>query len=144
MQTGNIMKTTQKAGFSLIEVMLTALLLAILAIGGAAVLYHTGAGIQIHGNKRIAMEYAISWMERFKAEEYTVSRSQAPNGPVVTTEDANGISLAITSDLTLHGANPSDPDVGILTNEYVEVDVTIQYGLSADETINMNATKVLL
>ena len=38
------MKIKNKSGFSLIEIMLTALILAFLAIGGAAVLYHTGAG----------------------------------------------------------------------------------------------------
>ena len=138
------MKTTQKSGFSLIEVMFTALILAILAIGGAAILYHTGAGIQIQGNKRIAMEYGISRMEALKAEAYMASRSQTLDNPVVRTETVNGVLMDITTDLTLHGAVPTDPDVGILTNEYVEVDVTVQYGLSADETIHMNATKVLL
>ena len=138
------MKTKHKSGFSLIEVMITALILAILAISSAAVLYHTGANIQIQGNKRIAMEYGTSRLEVLKAESYMASRSQTPDIPVVTTETANDVSLVITTDLTLHGADPADPDVGILTNEYVEVDVTVQYGRGTDETIRMNATKVLL
>lgn len=140
----NIMKTKHKSGFSLIEVMITALILAILAIGGAASLYHTGASIQIQGNKRIAMEYGISILEALKSEAYFVSRSQTPDAPAVTVETVNGVPLTLTSDLILHGEDPTDPDVGILTNEYVEVDIKVQYGQSADETIHMNSTKVLL
>ena len=143
-KTGRDMKTKNKSGFSLIEIMVSALLLAFLALGGAAVLYHTGAGVQEQGNKRIALEYGRSAIEGIKYEDYFVLRAKAPNNPVTETKTVNGVSLVITSDITLHGADPTDSDVGILTNEYLEVEALIQYGRSSDETVIINTTKVLL
>ena len=138
-----MMKTKNKSGFSLIEIMVASLLLAVLALGGAAVLYRTGGGIQVYGNKRIAMEYARSMIETLKVEDYFVSRNRSSDDPVVTVETVNGVSLAITTDLTLHGADPADPDVGPLDNEYVELEIQVQYGRSADERVIMSTTKVL-
>lgn len=64
------MKTKNKSGFSLIEIMVAAILLAVLALGGAQVLYHTGANIQIQGNKRIALELANARLESVRIQNY--------------------------------------------------------------------------
>ena len=68
--TGNMMKTKYKSGFSLIEIMVAALLLAVIAVGGAAVLSHTGVSIQIQGNKRVALELANARLETARAQNY--------------------------------------------------------------------------
>jgi prepilin-type N-terminal cleavage/methylation domain-containing protein len=70
MQAEDVMKTKHKAGFSLIEIMVAALLLAVLAVGGAAVLSHTGASIKIQGNKRIALELANARLETARVQNY--------------------------------------------------------------------------
>ena len=140
------MKTKNKSGFSLIEIMVAALLLAFLAVGGAAVLYQTGGGVQVQGNKRIAMEYARSRIESSKSTGYFVLRALAPNASATTTETVNGVPLVITTDITLHGDDPDDPNgsFGLLGNEYLELEIQVQYGRSTDETVVMNTTKVLL
>jgi len=100
----------------------------------------------VQGNKRIAMEYARSRIEASKIADYFAVRSQAPNNPVVTTETVNGVPLVITTDITLHGDDPDDPNgsFGLLGNEYLELEIQVQYGRSTDETVVMNTTKVLL
>lgn len=137
------MKTKHKSGFSLVEVMVASLILAALVVGGAAVLYQTGGGVQIAGNKRVAMEYARSEMEAFKIGDYFVLRASAPNTSVTKTETVNEVPLVITTDIILHGADPSDPDVGPLGNEYLELHVQVQYGRYSDEVVVMNSNKVL-
>lgn len=64
------MKTKHKSGFSLIEIMVAALVLAVLAVGGAAVLAHTGASIQIQGNKRVALALANARLETARVQNY--------------------------------------------------------------------------
>ena len=140
------MKKNHKAGFSLIEIMVSALLLAVLAVGGASVLYHTGAGVQVQGNKRIAMEYARSRIEASKLADYFVLRNQAPDDPVSVSTTVNGVALGITTDIILHGDDPDDPNgqFGRLGNEFLELEIQVQYGRSSDETVVMNTTRVLL
>ena len=53
------MKRKRKSGFSLVEIMVAALLLAVLALGGAAVLYHTGAILQVQEMRRKAIDQAF-------------------------------------------------------------------------------------
>ena len=66
-------RKTQKAksGFTLVEVLISALIIAILVIGGSAALYHTGSSILVTGNKRIALEIANQRLELAKANPYT-------------------------------------------------------------------------
>lgn len=139
-----MMKTNRKSGFSLIEIMVASLLLAVLAVGGAAVFHQTGAGIQIYGNKRVAMEYARSWIETSKDVDYFVLRGRAADAPVSLSTTVNGVVLTTISDITLHGDPGGDGVYGPLGNEYLELEVEVQYGRSADEKVEMNTTKVLL
>lgn len=67
------MKTNRqnsKAGFSLVEVLLAALIIAIMVIGGAATMYHTGSNIKIQGNRRIALELANQRLENARQNYY--------------------------------------------------------------------------
>jgi prepilin-type N-terminal cleavage/methylation domain-containing protein len=63
-------KKNQKSGFTLIEVLLSALIIAVLVIGGSAALYHTGSSVILQGNKRIALEVANQRLELARANSY--------------------------------------------------------------------------
>ena len=80
-QAGNIMKTKHKSGFSLIEIMVAALVLAALAVGGAAALYHAGAGIQEQELKRMAVDQAMERLELVKRTKYSIIRPAANGVP---------------------------------------------------------------
>jgi len=60
----------KKGGFSLVEVVVSVLVLVVLALGGAAMMYHTGANIKIQGNRRVALELANKRMEIVRAQFY--------------------------------------------------------------------------
>jgi prepilin-type N-terminal cleavage/methylation domain-containing protein len=70
------MKCRAKSGFSLIEIMVATLVLAVLAVGGATALYHTGAVIQNQEQKRMAVDQAMSRVELLKRAKYSLL---APN-----------------------------------------------------------------
>ncbi|MBW2514685.1 MAG: prepilin-type N-terminal cleavage/methylation domain-containing protein [Deltaproteobacteria bacterium] len=59
-----------RAGFSLLEVLLAALIIAILVIGGSAVLHQTGSSVVVAGKKRIALAIANQRMELARANPY--------------------------------------------------------------------------
>ncbi len=65
-------KKTQKskAGFSLIEVLLAALIIAIMVLGGAATMYYTGSNINAQGHRRIALELASQRLEDARQNYY--------------------------------------------------------------------------
>lgn len=58
-------KMKNKSGFSLVEIMVAVLLLAVLALGGAAVMYQTGGSIQRQQSKREAIVAANHVIESF-------------------------------------------------------------------------------
>ena len=141
----------KKAGFSLIEVMVAALILVILVIGGAAILSQAGGDIQVIGNKQIALERARTKLERLRDQDYEVLRTAAVAGNpdvVITTETHNGVTFVITTtnqlvatggiiDL-LHGSS----DVDEYDNEYIDLSVRATYR-SADEDVLLHAIKTL-
>ena len=61
----------KKAGFSLIEVMIAMLLLAILVIGTVAIATHSGETIAVQGIRREAIAAAHRRMEEVRSELYT-------------------------------------------------------------------------
>lgn len=71
------MKTKHKSGFSLIEVMVATLILAFLAVGGSAALYHTGAMIQNQEQKRMAVDRAMERLELVKRTKYSIMQKEA-------------------------------------------------------------------
>lgn len=138
------MKKHRSAGFSIVEVMVASVLLAVLAIGGGAVLYHTGSDIQVYGNKRIALELGRTQMERLVAMDYLTLRARASEATAGDVVLENGVQFTRETELILHGIEPDDPDVGWLGNEWLELDVTVQYGRGAGEKVELNTMKVLL
>ena len=87
------MKAKYKSGFSLIEVMVAALLLAVLALGGAAVLYHTGAVIQVQETKRKAIDQSVERLEVVKRSPYGVLQpaSSDSDNIIYFIDDGDGV-----------------------------------------------------
>jgi len=140
------MKTKHKSGFSLIEIMVAALLLAFLAVGGAAVLYQTGGGVRVQGNKRIAMEHVRSELEELSEVDYFELRARAiaANPEVLVWNESHyGVpfSVTVTNRFISTGGVLYDVSSGTLDNEYLELSVRIQ---SREDVIVMNVIKVLL
>ena len=77
--TGNKMKKKSKSGFSLVEIMVSMLILSVLALGGAMVLYHTGAVIQKQKLKRLAVDEAVERLEMVKRTKYAIMRPAVAN-----------------------------------------------------------------
>lgn len=130
------MKKKVKSGFTLIEVMMAILILAALAMGGAAVLYQTGGTIKETGNKRFALELARSEMEDLFGQDYWDTRSQAKDDPI--SKPVNQTLSIITTDIILH--KKYDP----MDDEYLELDVQVQYGSSISDRVHLNIRKYLL
>ena len=123
----NTMKTKNKSGFSLVEIMVAALLLAVLAIGGAAVMYQTGGNIQIQGNKRIALELANEVLERYQSIEY----SDIPSSDTDTIS-VDGIAHLVAINSTIeHFPSPS-PSVA---DEYKQIEVRVSYRSGLDNVV---------
>lgn len=140
---------SSKNGFSLVEIMVAILLLAVLALGGAAVLYQTGGGIQVAGNKRVALELARSELEALSMEDYFVLRSRAAAGNPETltwSEAHNGVTLSISTinQLITTGGIMDVMSGGSEDNEYLELRVEVQYRPSSSEKVVVETTKVFV
>jgi len=72
-------KKNNKSGFSLVEIMVASLLIAVLALGGAAVVYHTESVIGSQSKKRLAIDQAIARMELVKRTRYSIMRPATTN-----------------------------------------------------------------
>ncbi len=115
----------QMAGFTLLEIMVAILLLAVLAIGGAAALYRTGGSIQAQGNKRIAVELANKVLEEEKATPYLDIVTSPSSDETSTVVDGIPHTIAITR---TRYTGPSIAD----EFKRIEVEVTQNNNISTD------------
>ncbi len=89
------MKTNRKSGFSLIEIMVSVLILVVLALGGAAVMYQTGGNIQRQQNKREAIVAANQVLETIWNTTYTNIGSD-PTTPATVSVNENTMPISVT------------------------------------------------
>lgn len=140
-----------KAGFSLVEIMLAALILALLALGGSAVLYHTEAGIQDQEIKRMAVDQAMERMELLKRTRYTIMQPSTYSNTYYFV-DSDGDDMLENSELstdpdkktetskqfdmvtTLVKMSPANPNT---ESEYIMVSVTVKYGRAKQDNQQM-------
>lgn len=123
------MKTKHKSGFSLVEIMVAVLILAVLAIGGAAVMYQTGGNIQRQQNKREALIVANHIVESYWNLNYGDLRDNYAGG--TGSENSvvvNGRTMNLTVDF---GAESFDGD----GNRYIEISVDVDHLGSGDDVI---------
>lgn len=120
------MKTNQKSGFSLIEVMVAILLLLVLVVGAFMQVSQSGSSIQRMQNTREALIAAEQVMDTYWSLNYDDLESKAGN-----TENqnvtVNGISMAVQSTFST-----GTDSLGI---DYVQVAVDINHFGSQDDAI---------
>ena len=142
------MNRKSKSGFSLLETMISVLIIVVLAIGSAKLMYHTGADIRVMGNKHLAMERARTKMEWLRSQEYWTLRDEAVSGNpsvAVTNEVYNGITITISTTNRYVGSGGilkaySDANGGTQDSEYLELSVSATYRHS-DETVLLQSVK---
>jgi type II secretory pathway pseudopilin PulG len=63
-------KASRREGATLVEVMVAAVILLVMALGSTAFMYHSRADIGIQRNKRVAVDVANSRLEEVRASNY--------------------------------------------------------------------------
>jgi prepilin-type N-terminal cleavage/methylation domain-containing protein len=124
------MKTKHKSGFSLIEIMVAIIILVVLALGGAAVMYQTGGGIQRQQNKREAIVAANRVLEKYWNTTYVANAAgkglaDVVGSPIQETVLVNGNTM-------LGSVMISSGTTG--TDNYYEIMVTIPY-MTGDDVV---------
>lgn len=105
-------KRRKSAGFSLVEVMFSALILVVLALGGGAILQHSGTTVAVQKNKRVAIEVASRQLEQLR------DASSLSEGTFEMTTHINGQARPVITDVT---------DVGNATRPLKQVSVRVKY-----------------
>ena len=67
-----------RAGATLVEVMIACVILLVMAVGGAAYLYQSGAILVTQRNKRVALETGNTRLEEIRATGYTALTALVP------------------------------------------------------------------
>lgn len=106
--------------------MVASLLLAVLALGGAAVMYQTGGGIQVQGNNRVALELINNLLERQKERSYS-AMDFALMDDFTTNITVNGITFGIAVSVS-SSTNMVGKDVKIETT-YREQTIAVSSSL---------------
>jgi prepilin-type N-terminal cleavage/methylation domain-containing protein len=132
-----------KAGFSLIEIMVATLVLAVLAVGGAAALYHTGAMIQNQEQKRMAVDQAMERLELLKRAKYSLLKPADFNSTKYFVDDQNDIIQAgeLLDTMTVESGKQFAmltaierlPPPNALSSEYLRLNVTVTYDNAGQE-----------
>jgi prepilin-type N-terminal cleavage/methylation domain-containing protein len=144
-----------RSGFTLIEVLVSALIIAILVIGGSAVMHHTGNRVVAAGKKRVALAIANQGMERARANPYTaiapeekdeddtyflIPSEEDPNLLAVSTDDSfrtievGDATYRIRAGVTRHSK------AAVATGfdaEALEITVSVEYGSSAEDRVEL-------
>jgi len=136
------MLINRKAGFSLIEVMVAALILAVLVIGIASALYYAGAIIQDQETKRLAVDQVVERMELVKRSNYSIIKPPAFGTPYYYVDD-NQDNVLAAGERTSSAETETDkafpmttvlvrfPQAitgGFTNTEYSTVSVNVTYG----------------
>ncbi len=142
------MKTKHKAGFSLIEIMVAALLLEVLALGGAAVLYHTGAVIQDAEAKRMAVDQAMERMELVRRTRYSIMQPPdfSPNIYYYVDRNGKGRDLLESGELSTTPHTETGKKFPMVTTitrfpltssatEYLRIGVAVTYDIAGQQVV---------
>jgi prepilin-type N-terminal cleavage/methylation domain-containing protein len=122
-----------RRGFTLVEIMIAVLVIAILAIGGAAIIFRSRADIVVQQFKRAAIECANQQMEKLMRDEswgYTNLATRVGMPDLVETVGLNGI-----TNFTMRTSVSNGVD-GCLA-----VTVSVQYGRKAGDTVELQTLR---
>jgi prepilin-type N-terminal cleavage/methylation domain-containing protein len=144
-----------KSGFTLIEVLISALIIGILVIGGAAALHHAGSSVAINGKKRIALAIANQRMELARANPYIaiapgkydeddtyflIPSKTDPNTLVVSVDDSfrtikvGDITYKMRTKVLRHSKNAGT--IGFDT-EALQITVSVEYRSSTGDRVEL-------
>lgn len=134
-------KKKNSSGFSLVEIMVALLLIAVLALGGAAALYHTGSVIGTQKLKRQALDQAIARMELVNRTRYSIMRPPTQEPDVYYCVDQDQDDLLESGELDLTPSVEVQKEFSMITpikrtppplplsmeGEHLVVNVTVTY-----------------
>jgi len=123
------MKTKNKSGFSLIEIMVAVIILLVLALGGAAVMYQTGGGVQRQQNKREAIVAANRVLETLWNTTYA-NIGSSPATPSTVSVNGNTMTTSVTI---------SSEETNADGDNYYDIQISIAY-LTGD-TVVLNSRR---
>ncbi len=123
------MKTKHKSGFSLIEIMVSVIVLVVLALGGAAVMYQTGGGIQRQQNKREAIVTANRVLEALWNTTYA-SLGASPATPETVMVNGNTMPVVVTV---------SSEQTNADGDKYHDIQISISY--MTGDTVELNSRR---
>jgi len=145
-------KKQSKAGFGLLEVMFTAVIIAFMVIGGAAAMYHTGGNIAVQGNRRIALQLANQRLEHAR-ENYYYSIvppnyfEDSGNIYYLTEDSTDAYKLELNNSLKTEVYTRDGIDYEMTTRitrrnsvfspECIEVRVSVEYHPSTGESVEL-------
>jgi prepilin-type N-terminal cleavage/methylation domain-containing protein len=139
----SITQPGSKSGFSLIEILVATLVLAVLAVGGASALYHTGAMIQNQEQKRKAVDQAMARLELLKRTKYSIMQPANFNVTKYFVDDGNELiqsselldtmSVDSSKQFGMVTAIERFPAPDITSSEFLRINVTVVYDNAGQE-----------
>lgn len=118
------MNAAGKAGSTLVEVMFSCLILAIIAIAGAAYLAQGRSVVVIQKDRRTALEVANSRLEEVRGKSFDTLKNLTP-GSVSSNIYINGLTAPLAMVSTFQSS-------GIVSN-LIQVTVSVQYNARLDQ-----------
>ena len=123
------MKTKHKSGFSLIEIMVSVIILVVLALGGAAVMYRTGGDIQRQQNKREALVVANRVLEGLWNTTYA-DLGASPLIPAIVAVNGNAMPVSVVI---------SSEQINVDGDSYRDIQISISY--IQNDTVELNSRR---
>jgi len=123
-----VMKSKKSEGFSLVEVMVSIVLLLVLVLAGAAVMSQTGGGIQRQQNKREAIIAANTVMESVWNESYAINVARAGT-TLNRTNTVNGVVMDVTITFGSEVVDAAN------NQQYVPIQVDVDHLGSSDDVV---------
>lgn len=140
-------KKKNKFGSSLIEIMVSSLVIAVLASGGSAALYHTRSVIGAQEAKREAVDQADTQLELLKRAQYSTMRPKTDDiyYYVDTNQNAlmESVEMELTQSVDTQKTFPMITTIKLIVpppavsteGEYLLVSVTVTYDLAGNQVI---------
>lgn len=147
------MNTAGRAGSTLVEVMFSCLILAIIAIAGAAYLAQATATLDVQRNRMSALATANRYMDEWRGTPWAVVTNRVPSSSYVTnyvnrtgfcswssgsssklggSVTNNGVTMTVTNTLSYF-----DADGGSLSYDCVNVSVSVMDAKRPDSVVVM-------
>lgn len=130
---------------TLVEVLVAMVVLMVMALGSAAYMYHSRAGIIVQGIKRLALEAGTTRLEEIRTSAYDDVRPELGNLCYLSKVDGHLLRhLADPEETVAIGgrALPMTTEIqlvreGTVPHEYLHVAVTVGYGADPSATVTL-------